>query len=185
MPAFRITNISNITTQSRGFFLDMGVDNGGKHIGVGQSITVQADRSELLPPCLADWQNRGLVRIINLDETSADLSSFSTVGDGLTPSTINPIREMKSADINEDEDDLDLSEAQEAALPELSRPMDQRAAESFSPKTKISGVLEDVTTTAKDLSPLFGEKATETDNFSKYTIKAPRSKHQGGIVRSK
>jgi len=179
MSAFRITNVSNISTQSRGFFLDLGIDNGGKHIGVGQQIVLEANSYDLLPGCVHDWARQAFVRVVDLDKDGGSVVAGFPVSGELTPSTINPISEARGEDDMDEEPDL--SDAVGARMP---------STENTGP---IAGSLDQMGSTritdaaaeerySKDLSPIPGETPKNLDDTERFTVRAPRSKHPGSVI---
>ena len=177
MPSFKITNVSNVATGSRGHFLDMGVANGGRHIPVGGCIVLEAKNLELLPPCVLSWSKKGLVRVTNIDDGDSVVAGPAA---DVTPSAINPVSEMKGDDIMDDEPDL--SDAHEAKLPEMegTAPIDQSNAQT----AKISDAMAEERHSL-ETSPIPGDVPVELGDAHKFSVKAPRSKQPGSVVKSK
>lgn len=180
MKTFRITNVSNVATQTRGFFLDLGKENGDKHVGVGKTLILSAERYEHLPACVQDWAKRGWARVVDLDQNA--VVGGPGVDGELTPSMINPVREMNGEDQLDEEPDI--ADAHEAVLPNMegTGPINQSSRQMASSNTKVSQAMAEERVNG-DLSPLPGEKPREIDNMSDFTVRAPRSRESGGIIR--
>jgi hypothetical protein len=178
MKTFRITNVSNIATQSRGHFLDMGVENGGQFIPVGASIVLPAAKQELLPACVHAWAKAGLIRISDVENSEAHVGGLSP---NLTPSSINPVSEAAASDMLHD-DEVDLSVAQEAKMPitESTGPIDQSPSQG----AKIQDAMAEERHST-DISPIPGDKPVELGDAKDFTVKAPRSREQGSVIKSK
>ena len=181
MSAFRITNVSNISTQSRGFFLDLGVDNGGKHIGVGQQIVLEAKTYDLLPGCIHDWAKQSFIRVVDLDKEGGVVVGGFPVGGELTPGTVNPISEARGEDDMDGEPDL--SDAVDARTPSV-----EHTGPIAGDMSQMSGIKTRITDAAaeerysKDLSPIPGETPKNLDDTEQFTVRAPRSKHPGSVI---
>lgn len=179
--AFRVTNVTNIATGTRGFFLDLGSDKGvtGKHIPVGKQIVLEAASYDTLPSCITEWAAKGYVRVV-------DLSGGAVVGgpaaDGeLTPSAINPVREMNGGDDFEDEPDL--SSAHEARLTnENFAPINQST--SGHANAKVTDAMAEERG-GLDLSPIPGDRPVDVDDTKGFTVRAGRSNQPGAIVGSR
>ena len=175
MKMYKITNVTNLATGSRGFFLDVGKEAGGHLINIGKHLVMEAKGLEMLPAIIQKWAAKGWVRIHEVEkgEQVAGLQA----GQEITPKAITPVREMNSDDISEEEPSL--AEALEAKLAtEITAPIDQSNAQTA--KVSEAAAEERYST---DLSPLPGDKPKELGDAAKFTVKAPRTKHQGSIVK--
>lgn len=188
MKVFRITNVTNIATGSRGHFLQMDEElHKNKMIPVGGQYILKAERYEHLPAYVMDWAEQNWIKVHDMDAEKGDgyVAGLRMSGE-ITPSSINPIKEMKSQDIMmNEEEEIDLNEAFEAKLPDTSestKPILESIAQSHSPK--ISQAMQEERHST-DLSPLPGEKPVELDDSSKFTVKAPRSRQPGSVVKTK
>lgn len=184
MGTFRITNVTNLATGSRGHFLQMDVEHANKMIPVGGQVILKADRYEHLPQYIMSWADKNYVKVHDLDKENGHIAGFKLDGE-ITPSSINPIREMNSLDIDMEEDEIDLSGAFEAKLPdtiEKTAPINQNIDQMS--KVKISQAMQEERVSS-DLSPIPGEKPVEIDNSSHFTVKAGRSKQPGSIVKTR
>ena len=187
MKAFRITNVTNIATSSRGHFLQMDEElHKNKMLPVGGQHVLQAERYELLPPYIQEWADKNWIKVHDMDAGQSDsyVAGFRMSGE-ITPSSINPITEMKPRDILDDEEEIDLSGAFEAKLPETTErtsPIFESTAQMPSPK--ISQAMEEERHST-DLSPIPGERPVELDDSSKFTIRAPRANGVGKVVKTK
>lgn len=176
MPVYRIKNVSNIQTGGRGHFLDLGVELGGKHIAVGKSIDLTAESPQHLPECIQNWADKNWIRVIDVSNPEGPVISGLGVGGELTPSSINPISEANDDMFDED---IDLTNAQEARIPEQTKPIMGDINQMS--KTKVSEAMAEERVST-DVSPLPGEKPREIDNASQFSVKAPRSNQPGGVI---
>lgn len=176
MKKFRITNVTNLATGNRGFFLDLGKDLGGRHIAVGKSIMLESNSLDTLPEGIQKWAVKGWVKIHEGDnqEQVAGLQSSQE----MTPSAINPVSEAKADDIMNEEPSL--GDAHEAKLlsNEVTAPIEQDITQTARVTDAMSEERHSL-----DISPIPGDQPKELGDASKFTVKAPRSKHQGSIVK--
>lgn len=174
MKSFKVTNVTNLANGTRGFFLDTGTAYGDKLIAVGKSIILEAQSLDTLPESVNMWATKGWVRIheAGKEELLAGLQPNQEI----TPSAINPIREMNSDDISETEPNI--ADAQEAKLNESTAPINQAPVQTA--KITDAAAEERLST---DLTPIPGESPKELGDAAKFTVRAPRSKHQGAIVK--
>ena len=176
MPAFRITNISNIATKTRGHFLDMGSEHQNKSMSVGGQLVLEAKSFDLLPACVLGWRADGLVRVVNLDDGAEISPAFS--GE-LTPKSVNRFNEVNSEDEFDAEPNLD--EAVPARVPTEST---GAMAGDISQMVKISDAAAEERYST-DMSPFPGEKAKSVDDNEQFTIRAPKSGGPGSVVRTR
>lgn len=181
--AFRITNITNIATQSRGFFLDLGADNGGKHIGVGKNVVLEANSYDTLPACVIGWAEKNFVRVLDLGEK---LVVGGPAMDGeMTPSGINPVSEARGSEEDEFDAEPDLSSAVVAALPDQENFNPINQSSSGHAKTRISEAMAEERS-ATDISPIPGDRPMSVDDTADFTVRAGRSNQPGAVIsRSK
>jgi len=177
MKKFKISNVTNLATGSRGFFLDLGAANGGRHIGVGKHIVLEANSLEVLPEGVLKWANKNWVKIHEMGSEDMQVAGLPASQE-LTPSAINPISELKDDDISNEEPSL--SDAHEAKLinNEHTGPIEQDVTKT----ARISDAMAEERHSL-DISPIPGDQPKELGDASKFTVKAPRSKHQGSIVK--
>lgn len=195
MGTFRIVNVTNIATGGRGHFLQMGEEiYKNKIIAVGASFVVQAEQYEHLPHYIMEWADKNWIKVHDLDaQGDSSFVAGLRAGGEITPSSVNPIKEMKSRDIDKfgvDRDDsydgdeeINFSDAVEVKLPdthENTRPINQSTSQMTNAKISPSMQEERHST---DLSPIPGERPVELDNSEKFTIKAPRAHQQGSVVK--
>jgi hypothetical protein len=136
---------------------------------------MEAKSLDALPEIVQKWAAKGWVRVheAGQDEQVAGLQPSQEI----TPSAISPVREMNSDDIMEEEPSI--ADAHEAKLmTESTAPIDQAPVQSAN--ITEAAAEERIST---DISPIPGSKPKHLGDGEKFTIKAPRSKHQGSIVK--
>jgi hypothetical protein len=183
MPAFRITNVTNKATNARGHFLDLGQENGGKHLRVGGQAVLNASSYDTLPSCIHNWADKHWIRVVNLDKDGEHVGGLPTDGE-LTPSQINPVREMQGADFGDDEPEL--ADAHEAKLPatEGTAPILQTHKQQSAPNnTKVTHAAAEERTST-DISPIPGDRPVNVDDTAQFTVKAGRSTQPGSVVKT-
>lgn len=176
MKTFKITNVTHVSTGGRGFFLDLGSEGGGRHIGVGKTISVTAASVDAIPAGIQKWAAKKWVRIqeVGSEEVLAGLA----VNQELTPSAINPVSEAKAEDDFNAEPDISM--ANEAVLAgEEAGPISQSHAQTA--KITDSAAEE---RHSSDISPLPGDKPRDLGDAELFTVKAPKTDHVGGVVKA-
>jgi hypothetical protein len=175
MKMFKITNVTNLATGSRGFFLDVGKEAGGHLINIGKHLIMEAKSLEMLPAIIQKWAAKGWIRIHEVEK--GEQVAGLTQGQEITAKAITPVREMNSDDISEEEPSL--ADAFEAKLTtEVTAPIDQPNSQTV--KISEAAAEERYST---DISPIPGDKPRDLGDAAKFTVKAPRTKHQGSIVK--
>jgi hypothetical protein len=166
MPAFKVLNVTHQATKTRGFFLDLGVQNGNKNMGVGKHVILDVANKHLLPECVLTWAKDGWVQISELNKDS-DMDTAPAAD--ITPKTLNPFTEANGE--NEFDEVPSLDDAVPARLP----------SENLGPVEGSTAQLANVTGAAaeerysQDLSPIPGETPRSVDSSDDFTIKAPKS----------
>lgn len=177
--SFRVVNITN-HVRPPGHFLDSGKENGDRLIGVGKSITIQAQSADHLPEYVRSWLDKGYVRVYKSDGTL--LESAPPMAGELSPGSVGPIREM-SAEVYDNgfyEDEPDLSAAVPAAMPERMAPIIQSTAQSSpSSRVRVSLGSENEGVPAGEISPIPGDRPRSVDDSDKFSVKAQRGAHLG------
>jgi len=185
MKAFRVTNVTNLALGSRGHFLQMDETYQNRTIPVGGNIVLKAEFYELLPQYIQEWAAKNWVRLYDMTAVEGDgYIAGLRAGGEITPSSINPIKEMKGSDLIED-DEVDLTEAFEAELKtsESTGPIVESTSQ-MQPSVKITQALQEERH-SHDLSPIPGETPKTLDDSEKFTVRAPRSKQPGSVVRTR
>jgi hypothetical protein len=177
MALFKVVNVTDQAMGGRGSFLDLGAANGNKTFGVGRHVLLEAKDKRFLPDCVLAWRDQGLVKIVDAE---SDDTLPETAND-ITPKSVNPVEEAKASE--EDFDDVPaLTEAVPARLSgENTGPMEGSTAQ-MQAKVTDAAAEERYST---DLSPIPGDQPKSVDESEAFTIRAPKSKSPGSVVKSK
>jgi hypothetical protein len=178
----RVTNITNEITPA-GEFIDLGPSFGNYLLRAGASW--QGEVGESVPQLFIEWATKGKVRVVRASDQEP---MYGPVAD-ITPKTVSPFREMNSVQDSIDEEEPDLEEAVEAALPVQtgSRGSHMPSTEQVyaaAPKVRVSlgETVNDVNVVDNDISPIPGDRPRNVDNSDKFTVKAPSYQAVGGVV---
>jgi hypothetical protein len=176
MALFKVVNTTDKAMGGRGSFLDLGVDNGNKTIGVGRHILLEAKDKRFLPECVVSWAQQGLVNVLPADENDDTFSQTD-----ITPKSVSPVAEVTASD--EDFDDVPaLSEAVPAKMGDENLGPVEGSTAQMQAKVTDAAAEERYST---DLSPIPGETPKNVDDSDAFTIKAPKAKMPGSVVKSK
>lgn len=179
----RVTNITNEITPA-GEFIDLGPSFGNYLLRAGASW--QGEVGEAVPQLFIQWAAKGKVRVVRASDQEP---MYGPVAD-ITPKTVSPFREMNSAQDSIDEEEPDLEEAVEAALPVQtgSRGSHLPSTEQVynaAPKVRVS-LGETANEVGKavdtDISPIPGDRPRSVDDSDKFTVKAPNYQAVGAVV---
>lgn len=188
-PKARPVKIKVVNTTKRlggvGHFLDPGETFGNKIIGPGYSMLFDCPGGAY-PGCVEDWLDKGSVVVY--DAVSGDVVDGAPLAGDVTRGVIAPVREMNGYQDDDlfGEDDLDLGAAREASMPEQTTentmPIQGELAQQHHPRTRVTRGRLDEEIVGGEISPIPGDRPRSVDDSEKFTVKAPRASHVGGVI---
>ena len=171
--SYKILNTTN-NLQAPGYFLDFN----GQTFGPGRQITVHQ-----MSDVIMQWVAEGKVHAMKSNGEAIGSVASSSVA--LTP--FNRLHEVTQTEFSEDEDDINLSDANDAALPrtEATAGIMQSTSQSYDNKAHVSIGLTEENNTNNSLatSPIPGNKPVSVDDSDKFTVKAPRTTSVGAVIK--
>jgi hypothetical protein len=174
MQKIRVQNISAITRPPNGQMIDYH----GTIISPNRYAILSV---EVVDHDLERWREQGLIKISDAD--SGTVIGGSALDGAVTAGT--RLREANGEqDLDIEEEEFDLSDAKDAVLPPIQSHPGIIQDEKSGAKVSL-GSEEETFESTLDLSPIPGDRPRTIDNADKFTIKAPRQQHTGGIISNK
>lgn len=176
----RITNTTVMHANGNPGF---GLEFQGNYIAPNRPLVLDLP---VIPVTLEEWQAKGWIRI-----EDADAAPVSKPGEAVvTPGTVvgearaSQVLKKEVDDLMEEEE-IDFSIAKEATLPstEASAGILQSHAQEQA-KASVSLGMAEETVPADQVSPIPGDRPKSVDNADKFTVRAPRSKGVGAVVKA-